>query len=193
MPRKLRPAFTDAMYHVTTRGNHKCLIYLRDRDRHRFLDILEAAVKRYDLQVITYCLMSNHYHLQVVTPKGNIADGMRYVNGVYAQWFNREYELAGHLFERRYRATVIKHEEIALDTARYIILNPVRAGLAARPEAWRWSSYRMNIGYAEPIDLLDNRWLPRQFPSLPDLRRFVDAEVHPILAPGLTAPNMTIT
>jgi REP-associated tyrosine transposase len=175
------------MYHVTSRGNHRHLLYLCDRDRWKFLALLEKVVKRYDWHVLAYCLMSNHYHLLVSTPEPNISPGMCYLNGVYARRFNKDHFLEGHLFERRFRSVEINDEQFALDAARYIALNPVRAGLVRRPEAWQWSSYPINLGHAPTLDLLDDRWFPSQFRSAAELSQFVDSDLHRIPVPGQAA------
>ncbi len=90
--------------------------------------------------------MSNHYHLVIETPEGNLSRGMRQLNGVYTQRYNRRHERVGHLFQGRYKAIVIDKESHLLEVCRYVVLNPVRAGMVKRPEQWRWSSFRATAG-----------------------------------------------
>jgi REP element-mobilizing transposase RayT len=142
MARQLREQYEGAFYHVRSRGNAEMDVFLDDGDRVRFLRHLSSTVQKHGLRCHAYCLMSNHYHLLLETPHGNLADGMKDLNGIYTQSFNFKHQRAGHVFEGRYRARAIKDEIDLLQVARYIVLNPVRAGLVQDPGAWRWSSYR---------------------------------------------------
>ena len=146
MPSPPRPQSPGATYHVTTRGNRKQEIFSDDQDRLRFLQLLEHLVSGLDWRCHTYCLMTNHYHLLVETPRGNISEGMHYLNGVYAKWFNWRHEYEGHVFERRFRGGLVEGASHLLELTRYIVLNPVRAGLAGTAGTWRWSSYNATVG-----------------------------------------------
>ena len=95
---------------------------------------------------LVVCLMGNHYHLLVETPKGNLSHGMRQLNGVYTQAFNRRHGRVGHVLQGRYKAILVEKERHLLETTRYVVLNPVRARLCARPEEWPWSSYQATAG-----------------------------------------------
>jgi putative transposase len=159
MPRPPRPQFPGATYHVTTRGNRKHEIFLDDRDRIRFLQLVEHVVSSLDWRCHTYCLMTNHYHLLVETPDANISQGMQYLNGVYAKWFNWRHEYEGHLFERRFRGGLVEGGAHLLELTRYIVLNPVRAGLTGTASAWRWSSYNATIGTQRPPAFLTCAWV----------------------------------
>jgi putative transposase len=134
------------IYHVTTRGNARAPIYLDDVDRLVFLDRLERTVKAFEWIVLAYCLMGNHFHLEIRTPEPNIARGMRSLNGWYAQRFNSRYDRTGHLFEGPYDAKLVEREAHFLEVARYVVRNPIRAGLCQKPEEWPWSSHRAAIG-----------------------------------------------
>lgn len=85
--------------------------------------------------------MDNHYHLLIETPDGNLAIGMRQLNGVYTQLFNKLHGRTGHLFQGRYKSILIQKDSHLLEVCRYVVLNPVRAKMAETPEAWKWSSY----------------------------------------------------
>lgn len=146
MGRKLRVQRSGVAYHVTARGNVRQDIYLGDEDREAFLGFLSQACERDHLVCHAYCLMGNHYHLLVETPEANIASAMHRINCLHANRFNRLHGREGHVFERPYRAWIMHGGRRELEAARYIVRNPVRAGLCAKPEHWRWSSYAAMIG-----------------------------------------------
>lgn len=120
-------------------------------------------MERYHWICHAYCLMPNHYHLLVETPLANLSQGMRQLNGVYTQAFNRRHNRTGHLLQGRYKAILVEKESHLLELARYIVLNPVRAGLVQHPRAWRWSSYRATVGEEEPSAFLTTDWILSQF------------------------------
>ena len=138
-PRILVPG---GVYHVTGRGNRKQLIFRDDRDCEWFLAIAEEVSGRRSWEPLAYCLMPNHYHLVVQTPKPDLSLGMQRLNSRYAQAFNHRHDASGHLFQGRFHSVLVGHERHLLELARYLALNPVRAGLCDRPGEWRWSSYR---------------------------------------------------
>ncbi len=146
MPRTTRPRFAGALYHVTSRGNRGDPILQDSRERRRFLAILSQTVDRFRWRCFAYCLMTNHYHLVVMTPEPNISEGMHQLNNVYARWFNWRHGYEGHLFQRRFHASLIESDWHLLEASRYVVLNPVRAGLVRRPADWEWSSYRATVG-----------------------------------------------
>ncbi|MFH1142435.1 MAG: transposase, partial [Candidatus Uhrbacteria bacterium] len=141
MARPLRIEFPGATYHVTSRGNARNDIFLSDNDRHQFLKTLSETIERYNWLCHSYCLMGNHYHILIETPEGNLAKGMRQLNGVYTQAFNKINQRVGHIFQGRYKAFLIEKEPYLLEVIRYIVLNPVRALLVNDPKNWKWSSY----------------------------------------------------
>ena len=142
MPRPLRVQFEGAIYHIVTRGVRKLPLFTDDRDREVFLRLLDTTVARYGWELHAYCLMTNHFHLLLTTPGANVSAGMQYLNGSYAQWFNWRHGYEGHLVERRFWSKLIASDEQLVQTARYIVLNPVRAGICATAADWLWSSYR---------------------------------------------------
>lgn len=133
MARPPRLEIANGIYHVVARGNERAAIFWDDTDRGRFLELLAHVVHRYQWRVLAYCLMGNHYHLLVQTPEPNFARGMRQLNGVYAQRFNRRHGRVGHLLQGRYGARLVQEDGHLLAAVRYIVRNPVRAGLAGAP------------------------------------------------------------
>jgi REP element-mobilizing transposase RayT len=158
MARPPRLQLANAIYHVVARGNERSPIYRDDADRERFLTLLGECGQRYGWRVLGYCLMTSHYHLLVQTPEPNLARGMRQLNGVYAQAFNRRHTRVGHVFQGRYGARLVQADEHLLATARYIARNPVRAGVCRRPGEWRWSHHRATVGL-EPARFHDTEAL----------------------------------
>lgn len=163
MARPLRIEYEGAVYHVTTCGNSGTDIFLDDADRTRFLGILEATIERFGWLCYAYCLMTNHYHLLIETPAPNLSRGMRHLNGVYTQWFNRKHSRSGHLVQGRFKSIVVEKEGYLLELARYVVLNPVRAQIVRSARDWRWSSYRATTGQVESPEFLTTNWLLSQF------------------------------
>lgn len=154
MARPLRIEFAGAFYHITARGNERKDIFKSISDRDRFLSYLESATERYGAVVHAYCLMTNHYHLLLATPSGNLSQIMRHINGAYTTYFNTKRKRSGHLFQGRYRGILVEADEYAKELSRYIHLNPVRAGIVREPDEYRWSSYRSYIGKEKPAGWL---------------------------------------
>jgi len=146
MSRPLRIEFPDAVYHITSRGNARSEIYLTEKDRHTFLDLLGQACERYYWRCYAWCLMSNHYHLVIKTDQATLSRGMRHLNGVYTQKFYRRHQRVGHLFQGRYKAILVEEDSYLLEVIRYVLLNPVRAGMTRTAGQHAWSSYRTMIG-----------------------------------------------
>jgi REP element-mobilizing transposase RayT len=146
VPRPLRIEFPGALYHVTSRGNDRARIFWDDVDRRAFLIALGDVAGREQFSVIAYCLMGNHHHLVLETRAGNLSGGMQRLNSAFAQGFNRRRRRTGHLFQGRYHSSMVEEESHLLEVSRYVVLNPVRAGLCLSPESWRWSSFRATAG-----------------------------------------------
>ena len=159
MARPLRIEFPGALYHVTARGDKKAAIYNDNDDREQFLSILKDVCRRFNWIIHSYCLMDNHYHLLVETPEGNLSLGMRQLNGVYTQRFNRKHHQVGHVFQGRFKAIIVEKESYLLELARYIVLNPVRARMVRTAMQWPWSSFRATIGRTTPQGGLNPDWL----------------------------------
>ena len=166
MARPLRIEFPGALYHVTSRGNARPRVFRDDEDRETFLATLAWVVSRCRWRCHAYCLMNNHIHLLIDTPQPNLSRGMRQLNGVYTQRFNRRHRRVGHLFQERFQAILVEKERYLLELARYIVLNPVRAKMVKTPERYPWSSYRPMLGVAPVPPALAPEWALDQFVSI---------------------------
>lgn len=165
MVRPIRLEFTGALYHITSRGDRREDIYETDDDRYLFLHTLGEVCDRYNWVCHAYCLMSNHYHLLIETPDANLCQGMRQLNGVYTQAFNRAKNRVGHVFQGRYKGILVDKQNYLMELARYIVLNPVRARMCHTAEQWRWSSYLPTIGKRSKPAWLHTDWLLASFGS----------------------------
>ena len=160
-PRRLQRA--NAVYHVWTRATASGALCVDSEDRRRFVRLLKLSLGRHNASCLMYCVLGTHYHLVLRTRDANIGATMRWLNGVYAQTFNKRHGRFGHLVAARYCAKLVETEEHALELCRYIPLNPVRAHLCERAEQWPWSSYAATIGRAATPSFLDTSWVLRQF------------------------------
>lgn len=146
-----------------SRGNRRQEIHLDALDRSWFLDRLEEVVARFGWLIHAYCLLPNHYHVMLETPEPNLSAGMHRLNFLTAQSFNRRHGVDGHLFQGRFHSPLVETAQHALELSRYIVLNPVRAGLVKHPAAWRWSSYRAATGLADCPPFLTLDLVPGAF------------------------------
>ncbi|MEN8136428.1 MAG: transposase, partial [Thermodesulfobacteriota bacterium] len=142
MSRPLRIEYPGAWYHVMNRGRRRENIFLNPRDYETFIKVLHEADEGWNIKISAYCLMSNHYHLLVHTPDGNISRCMRHINGVYTQRFNRDYKKDGQLFRGRYKAVLVDADSHLLEVLRYIHRNPLRADLAMGVKDYPWTSHQ---------------------------------------------------
>jgi putative transposase len=140
VPRRAREETPGAIHHLYARGNRKQLIYLDERDRVIYLKILGTVVADHRWRCLAYCLMSNHVHLLIETPKANLGVGVQLLHGNYARVFNARHERTGHLFQGPHGTTVIRTDEQLCAAVRYVALNPVAARLCTAPEQWVWGS-----------------------------------------------------
>lgn len=155
MARPIRVEYANAVYHVTARGNEGKAIYRDDRDRHRFLETLEQATQRFALVVHACCLMPNHYHLLVQTPRANLSAAAGWFQTTYTVRFNRRHHRSGHLYQGRFKAHLVEADAYARQLIEYIHLNPVRPRDKRKPipperkgelAKYRWSSHRAYAG-----------------------------------------------
>ena len=164
MARQMRVEFPGALHHVTSRGNECRDIFRSDEDRLKFLELLGEAVRRFAWSLTSWVLMSNHFHLVIETPERlTLSQGMQWLCGTYVGWFNRKYKRAGHLFQGRFKSFIIEKEAYLLEVLRYVVLNPVRAKMVARPEDYLWSSYRATMGLEIAPEWLDLKAIELSF------------------------------
>jgi putative transposase len=154
VPRKQREEVEGGIYHVFARGNDKRLIYRDDIDRRTYLRMLRGTVKQGRWRLLAYCLMDNHVHLLIETLEANLGRGMQRLHGLYAREFNLRHRRSGHLVQGRYGTVRITTDAQLWTVAVYVAMNPVEAGLSARPEDWPWSSHSATLAGLGP-DWLD--------------------------------------
>jgi REP element-mobilizing transposase RayT len=186
MARPLRLEYPGAVYHVTARGNAREVIFQDDGDRATFLGILGRVIERYHWLCHAYCLMGNHYHLMVETPDGNLSAGMRQLNGIYTQTFNRRHGRVGHVLQGRFKAILVDKDSYLLELCRYIVLNPVRAKMVKQPKNYSWSSYRAMAGLSSAPAFLTRDWLLAQFGRQ---RRMAEKRFREFVAQGMSQPS----
>ena len=155
MPRPARIEVPGTTYHVTARGNAGAAIFVDDFDRLHLLQAIARAVRELRWTCFAYCLLGNHYHLLARIAEPNLSRGMQRIHSGYVRRFNARHARRGHVFGRRFHGRGVEGDEHLLSAAAYTVLNPVRAGIVARPEEWRWSSYRATIGLDRSPDFLD--------------------------------------
>ena len=164
MARPIRLEYEGAVYHVTLRGNHRCAIFQSDGDRDHFLNTLAESQARFDVRLYLFCLMTNHVHLVLATPRGNLSRFMHRLETAYTVYFNRRNRQSGHLMQGRFGARVVDEDEYILRLSRYVHLNPVftkaqrSRAIGERIKflrAYTWSSYRSYIGRCKPLDYVD--------------------------------------
>lgn len=163
MARPIRIEFSGASYHITSRGEGGGAVFSDDADRVQFLEVFAEVVARFGWICHAYCLMNNHYHLLIETPEGNLARGMRQLNGVYTQRYNRRHDCSGNLFQGRYKAILVEPASYLLELCRYVVLNPLRLRVVKNIERYRWSSYPATAGAVATPSWLNTEWLLGHF------------------------------
>ena len=158
MSRPLRIQYPDAWYHVMNRGRRGEEIFEGKKDYESFIELLKDLVEDYNVNIAAYCLMSNHYHLLIQTPEGNISRTMRHLNGVYTQRYNRLHHCDGQLFRGRYKCILIDADSYLLELVRYIHRNPLEAGIVKDLSEYTWSSH---TGYLSGLKKWD--WLHKNY------------------------------
>ena len=165
MARPTRYEYPGGVYYIRCRGKGFEPIFREEGDRLNFLDILAETVFRFKWLCHSYCLLDDHYHLILETPQGNLSRGMRQINGLYTQMFNRKYRRRGSLFGDRFKSIIFEKTRYLLPLNRHMVLNPVRTGLSSRPETWRWSSYLPTIEKKSPPPFLFTQTILSKFSS----------------------------
>mgnify|MGYP005750161489 FL=1 len=141
MSRKHRVWYPGAMYHITARGNKRSVIFIHELDYINYLNYIEEVRAMYPFKIHSYCLMSNHLHLQLQTIDHSISEIMKELHSRYAIYFNKTYRVSGHVFQGRYGSKLIEDDEYFLTVSRYIHRNPLEAKMVTSLEEYPWSSY----------------------------------------------------
>lgn len=164
MARPLRLEFEGAIYHLLARGNARQQIFASERDQAQFLSFLEASAKRFDVAILAFVLLGNHFHLVAQTSRANLSRWMHWLMVSYTVYFNWRHDRSGHLFQGRYKSFVVEDGEYLLGLSRYLHLNPVRGTVLgagtptqrrSRLRAYRWSSYRGYAGLEKQFGFVD--------------------------------------
>ena len=164
MARKARVKSASGIYHVMFRGVNRQDIFHDDEDRRRFLEIFKKYKKKMALKVYAWCLMSNHVHFLLKEGEEGIGSTMKRVGVSYALYYNWKYRTSGHLFQNRFNSESVESDEYFLTVVRYIHQNPVKAGMVAKVDEWKWSSCTGYYGqYCFPGELLDRSKVFRMF------------------------------
>jgi len=171
MARPLRINYPGAFYHITARGNERKAVFKSNQDRKQFLSYLGSAHKRYGAVIHGYCLMDNHYHLLLETPRENLSQIMHHINGAYTTYFNVKRNRCGHLFQGRYKAILVEKDSYCQELSRYIHMNPIRAGIVEKIELYPWSSYLSYIGERKEDEWLETVFVLRYFGKRVDFAR----------------------
>lgn len=146
MPRQARIIEKDVCFHIISRGNQKRDVFCGDLDCKCFLSILKKYKWHYSFKLYAYCIMPNHFHLLLeIEPVEDLSELMKRVNQTYSIYFNSKYSTCGHVWQGRYKSMIIARDDYLIDCIRYIEFNPIRAGMIARPEDYKWSSYKDRI------------------------------------------------
>ena len=163
MARPLRLELAGGLYHVTSRGDRREDIYEDDEDREQWLELLGKVCSRFNWRCHAYCLMDNHYHIVIETVDANLSKGMRQLNGVYTQYYNRKHNRAGHVFQGRFKGILVEQDAYLLELSRYVVLNPLRANMIKDIKSWKWSSYHAMTGKVPAPLWLEINWILGQF------------------------------
>ncbi|WP_339719230.1 transposase [uncultured Pseudoalteromonas sp.] len=183
MVRPLRIEYENAFYHVMNRGRGRENIFLSARDYKQFLYCIDAATQRFNCEIHAYCLMTNHYHILIKTPDANLGKVMKHINGLYTQWFNRNYHKDGALFRGRYKAILVDADSYLLHVSRYIHRNPIETSIPMVNELvdYRWSSYPMFLNKRQtPAWLYKNFTfaLQNKRQKIAAYKRYVEGELN---------------
>ncbi|WP_342433073.1 transposase [Neobacillus sp. FSL H8-0543] len=169
MGRKHRAWFPGAKYHITSRGNNRSPLFYDDEDRIQYLRFLKETMNRYPFSLQSFCLMSNHTHLQLETSETSPSKIMSNLNTKFAKYFNKKYNQTGHVFEKRYGDELLDSLDYEFDVSKYIHLNPLKAGLVDRLEDYPWSSYHAYVN-GEVHEFIDTKHLLSYFPDPPSTK-----------------------
>jgi len=193
MGRPPRIQFEGAFYHVYNRGVEKRAIFMDERDYRTFLHLLAEVVSEFQIRLIAYCLMKNHYHLFLQTLKANLQVAMKALQGEYAQYVNTRYSRVGPLFQGRYNSRLVAVDLYSFALARYIHRNPLEAELVEQITDYPWSSYPCYVGKLPRWSWLDTDWLLGQFDADPEIARQRFLQFHNETPPAAESQVLSST
>ena len=159
MARPLRIEYPGAWYHVMNRGRRAEEIFNDKRDYQMFVNLLKETSEMWNIWIVGYCLMPNHYHILIKTPDANISRSMRHLNGVYTQRFNSRHQYDGQLFRGRYKSILVSGDIYLLQLLRYIHRNPLKSGLVDNLKDYTWSSHKGYLSVAKKWDWLHKKYI----------------------------------
>lgn len=171
MARRPRQTFPGALQHVIVRGNARQALHAGEDERAELMARFEAVAESRAWVCLAYAWLTNHAHLLLETPHGDLSDGARDWLSGYARFFNRRRARTGHVFEDRVKSILVTSDRHLLELTRYLPLNAVRAGLCARPERWPYASYAATLGLAPPSPSLAPERVLELFASDPKVAR----------------------
>jgi putative transposase len=163
MARPPRLELANATYHVSSHSDGRNDVYVSDADRRAWLATLGQVCVRFNWICHAYCLMANQFEIVIETPEANLSKGMRQLNQVYTQYFNRTHLLTGPVFQGRFKAVLVEKDRYLLPLARDVVMNPLRAKMVRRLENWPWSSYAATAGLTSKPDWLNTDFILSQF------------------------------
>ena len=171
MARSLRIEYENALYHVTAHSIDEGVLFRDAADRTAFLNLLARVCEHYEISCLAWCLMTNHYHLVLQTENPNLGRAMQYLNSHFAQASNRRHGRRGPVFLRRYHPSIVESESYLMQAIRYVLLNPVKAGIVRSPGEWRWSSFRFMFDAKPALGVFRCREMLTSFSDDPDVAR----------------------
>src|SRR6056297_1108989 len=172
MARPIRIEYPHAIYHIISRGLRRDKIFRKKKDKDKFLTKLKKTKEKYKLEIFSYCLMDNHYHLLIRTPLGNLTKAMHYLNASYTNWFKAKHDIVGPVFQGRYKSVLVEDESYLLTLSSYIHLNPLRAGMVEYLKDYKYNSYNEYINKTEN-NLVDKNLLLSKFEDIERFKEFI--------------------
>ena len=165
MARPLRVEFPGALYYISSVGNGGNPIFKDSSDGNIWLNVFDNVCNRFNWECLSYCLMSDRYHLIVRTPEANLSKGMRQLNGNYTQNYNRKHNVGGHVFQGRYKSVLVQESEYLLPLIKYITLLPQRAGFVNHPSQFKWCSSKYLYAKEDIPNWMELSWFEEEFSS----------------------------
>ncbi len=166
MARPLRIEFPGAVYFITCNGNANQNVFLDSEDGKSWIEVFERVCTRFDWDCFAYCLMGNRYMIVVETPEANLSKGMRQLNGIYTQSFNRRHKSGGHLFQGRFKSILVQKNKYLADLIRYVLFLPVKSGFVKHPQQFKWSSCKYLFDREESPGWINNHYLKSLYNDL---------------------------